>query len=283
MRIFYFQYGFKIQHLISKRAINSEQISYSSPHYPSKEKDKDYLEGEVSVSLDKNSHNISELIKLGIETSFSLTNYVYHPVKIHKIKPQNENELPLIEARMKGHTTFPLDCPDEIPLIWRKYFSLLLQDNHKLHHGINWFMRSTKSNDTIDKFIYSWITLNCLYGFLSNADGHKNGIRYLLYNNIPSMEIQHKIVLRNRTIFEYLSSLGLTDKRNNINWSDKLKSSLIANNTKEIIENGISTIAIVRHTIFHGNIDDRQIEAKRCIWPLTHINAEIIKNRLLAL
>ena len=179
-----------------------------------------------------------------------------------------------------GYCTYSLERPEEIPLIWAKYFPLLLQEKHEFHHALNWFMRSLQSNDPIDKFIYAWITLNCLYGYLYNADGHRKGIRSLIYNNIPVFEVQEEIVHRHKLVFEYLSSLDLIDKRNKRNWSKELLESLTAGDISGTIENGISAIAIIRHTIFHGNTIDRKNEVGQCIRPLLHLNAEILRNRL---
>ena len=271
-----YQYKFKINHLLSEKEIHSDQISFSSPHYPSTENGKDYLEGDITLAIDKDSHSNRDIVIQGIETTFSLITSVYLPVEIHKINP--ENELPCYELRAEAHGTYPISNPEEVPIIFRKYF-ILLQNNHELRHSLSWFLRSVKSNEPIDKFIYSWITFNCLYGFLTGSDGHRNGIRGLIYNNIPSIEILNKIVEHDLPIFEYLSSLSLVDKRNIINWSEKLSEALRSKSIKEIVEFGICTIAIVRHTIFHGNIDDKKPEAERCIWPLLHINQEIIAIR----
>ena len=281
MKKFSYKYGFEIQHVISEKSIDSEGISFSSPHFPSTKIDEDFVKGELFVTFENNPNDMVELVRQGLETTFSLINLVHHPVKAYEIEPQDS--LPSLDLRAVAHSTFPLKNPDEVPLIWGKYFTLLLTNKNNISFAINWFMKSIIANDPIDKFVYSWITFNCLYGFLCNADGHIKGIRGLIYNNIPADDIQNEIVLHHHQIFENLASLNLTDKRNGINWSEKLKQSLKTNSTKEIIENGIASIAIVRHSIFHGNIIDSQREAERCIWPLTHINAEVIKNKLLLL
>ncbi|MBC2703517.1 HEPN domain-containing protein [Desulfobacula sp.] len=277
MDIEHTRYRFVIHHLNSSNSIDSEEICFSSPHFPSTKKDEDFIEGELVIKNPDCQAIPEEKVKICLEASFSLSSQIYCPVELKKFYPISLS----INLNATGHCTYLLTNPNEVRLIWEKYLPLILQKNHEFHHAINWFMRSLKSNDSIDKFIYAWITLNCLYGYLSNTKGHHNGIRSLIYNNIPTMPVKEDIVRKHRTIFEFLASLDLVDKRNLTNWSTKLKDSLVNNNINEIIENGVSAIAIVRHTIFHGNVIDRNTEAERCIWPLNHLNAEILKNRLL--
>lgn len=271
------RYKFLVHHMISSEHVESEEICYSSPHYPSTKENEDFIEGELIIKQASCEAIPEEKIKFCLEASFSLSSQIYCPIDLKETYPSSLS----ININATAYCTYPLKKPNEVKQIWGKYLPLLLQNNHEFHHAINWFMRSLKSNDPIDKFIYAWITLNCLYGYISNADGHHKGIRSLIYNNIPDMQVKEEIVERQKNIFEFLASLDLTDKRNNINWSEKLHDSLAKNNTNGIIENGVSAIAIVRHTIFHGNVANRNVEAERCIWPLNHLNAEILKNRLL--
>lgn len=276
MDIEHTRYRFVIHHLISSSSVDSEGICFSSPHYPSTKKDEDFVEGELLIKNPDCQAIPEEKIITCLEVSFFLSSQIYCPIKLTKISPSSLS----IDIKATAYGTYPLTNPNEVPLIWGKYLHLLLQENHNFHHAINWFMRSLKSDDPIDKFIYAWITLNCLYGYLSNA-GHRNGISCLIYNNILTRQVMEDIVKNHKSIFEFLASLGLEDKRNKINWSTKLKESLKNNNINEIIKNGVSAIAIVRNTIFHGNVIDRNTEAEQCIWPLNHLNAEILKNRLL--
>jgi len=271
------RYKFVVHHMITSESVESEELCFSSPHYPSTQKDEDFIEGDLIIKQANCQAIPVEDIKFCLEASFSLSGQIYCPIDLTKIYPSSIS----FKMDATGYCTNPLKKPNEVNQIWRRYLALLLQKNHEFHHAVNWFMRSLKSNDPIDKFIYAWITLNCLYGYISNADGHHKGIRSLIYNNIPDMKTKEEIVERQKTIFELLSSLDLTDKRNDINWSKRLQDSLSENNTNGIIENGVSAIAIVRHTIFHGNVANRNDEAERCIWPLNHLNAEILKNRLL--
>jgi hypothetical protein len=271
------RYQFIINHLISSEPVESEVIRFSSPHYPSTKNGEDFIEGELVIN-GSNENIISEdNLKSCLEASFALSSQVYCPIELRKIFPSSIS----FDIKATAYCTYPLKSPHEVKNIWSKYLPLILQNGHEFHHAISWFMRSLKSNDPIDKFIYAWITLNCLYGYLSNAEGHYKGIRSLIYNNMPPMQVKKEITERHKSIFEYLASLDLIDKRNNTNWSIKLNDSLTENDINGIIENGVSAIAIVRHTIFHGNVIDRNTEAERCIWPLNHLNAEILKSILL--
>jgi hypothetical protein len=278
MNTFTYKYCFNIAHLISEKAVIANDISFNSPYYPSTEKDKDFLKGQVVLMSDKDNQNFSEIVTEGIELVFSLTNYAYHPLKITKIEAPNN--FPSFDLKAEAHSTYPLKNPEEIPALWEKYLKLSRVNKQNLSFAIKWFMRSVKPNEPVDKFIYSWITFNCLYEDISKSTSPSKAIKCLVYNNIPNKTIQNEMVNKHLSIFKYLSSLGLTDKRNNKNWSEGLKKAIENNDLRDTLFNAISTIAIVRHTIFHGNIIDRTIEAERCLWPLTHLNAEIIKHQL---
>lgn len=271
------RYKFVVQHLLSPESVESKGIRFFSPHFPSTSKDEDFIEGELVIAEPDLKKIPSEKIKMCLESSFALSSGVYCPIDLTQVDPAPFS----FDFNATAYCTYNLEKPNEVNEIWSRYMPLLLQDKHEFHHAINWFVRSLRANDPVDKFIYAWITLNCLYGYISNADGHHNGIKGIIYNNIPSMQIKKEITKKHRPIFEFLASLNLTDKRNKINWSNRLQTSLKTDNIDKIIETGISTIAIVRHTIFHGNVVDKKTEAERCIWPLNHLNAEILKNRLL--
>lgn len=271
-------YKFVIHHLISSESVESEEICFSSPHYPSTKKNEDTIEGELFVKNSNCKDIPKETIKACLEASFSLSSQVYFPIDLTKIRTSSLSPL---GARVSIDVTGILKKPNEVKRIWDKYLPLFLQDNHVFHHAINWFMRSLKSDDPIDKFIYAWITFNCLYGNLTQAADHRKGIRCLMKTtNTPVMQVRQEIVERHKPIFEFLASQELIQERTKTSYSDELHKSLTENDIDGIIENGVAAIAMVRHTIFHGNIADRNIEAERCIWPLNHLNSEILKKSL---
>lgn len=93
--------------------------------------------------------------------------------------------------------------------------------------------------------------------------------------------IRRKIVETHKDKFIYLSEQSLIEKRNTKNWSKELGDSLKSNTFDNIIKNGVMAIAMIRHSIFHGNLVDRNLEAGKCFFPLNHLNSEIIKKFIL--
>jgi hypothetical protein len=171
--------------------------------------------------------------------------------------------------------------PEELPRLWNKYHRLIKKNNSELMRSLQWFMRSIKSDDAIDKFINSWITFNMLYSWIAKVNGedHHKGIRGLLGKGIPSSTTQRQIIARHTDILNDISQMTLTG-RDNKDRGQNLKAALSNNTSQEILIALINAIAIIRHTIFHGSIKDRSNEAERCIWPLLDLNAEIIKHQL---
>ena len=175
------RYKFVVHHLLSPEPVESEEIRFSSPHFPSTAKNEDFIEGEFLITEPDLRQIPNETIRLCLESSFALSSEVYCPIDLTQVDPA-----PLsLDLNATAYCTYNLKKTNEVGEIWNHYLPLLLQDKHELHHAINWFMRSLRANDPVDKFIYAWITLNCLYGYISNADGHHKGIKSLIYNNIP--------------------------------------------------------------------------------------------------
>jgi hypothetical protein len=172
--------------------------------------------------------------------------------------------------------------PDKIPLLWDKYRKLLKKNKHpELNYSIQWFMRAIKSENPIDKFIYTWITFNMLFGWLTQApiDKPVRGINELTQQNIPPFEHQKEIVSRNVKVLEELSLMKLIGRENK-DRAERLRTALKRQNTKQILVGAVEAISHIRNHIFHGSIEDRAKEAGRCVGVLIHLNAEIIKHQL---
>ena len=265
-------HNFKIKNLITPESIEGETLKFSAPNYPSIRENEDFIEGELAI----NDQNVEdETIKNCLELSCALLNKNYFQIELtrrHAGLCLNGN----------GHSTETLKKPEEFEKFFNKSL-LLSKGDQRFNHAKNWFLRSIKLMDPVDKFIYSWITFECLYGCLGNnkPKGNIKGIEYLIGNNYPEPGIRKEIVETHKDKFSYLSSLSLKDERSKTNWSEELKSSLESDHVEKIIINGVMAIAMIRNSIFHGDIVDRNLEAGNCFFPLNHLNSEIIKKFIL--
>jgi hypothetical protein len=266
-------HNFKIKNLITPESIEGETLKFSAPNYHSIMEKKDFIEGELAIN-DKNVED--ETIKNCLELSCALLNQNYFQIELTRRHPGL-----CLNATL--HSTETLKEPKEFEKFFTKSLKLLSQDNNCFNYAQNWFMRSIKLMDPIDKFIYSWITFECLYGCLweNKSQGNINGIKCLIGNNYPEPRIRKEIVETHKDKFIYLSNQSLIDKRSKKNWSQELENSLKSNSFDKIIENGVMAIAMIRNSIFHGNIVDRNLEAGNCFFPLNHLNSEIIKKIIL--
>jgi hypothetical protein len=270
---------FKIDHLLTDRRIRDRSIEFFSPHFPSTEKDKDYTEGELTISSSNLNYPVREIVTEGLRTIIALTNHVNLPVEIINIEyPPGVS--PGMKMQASGHVSFPIKESEKVPYFWNKYQKLIENSHSELNSSIKWFMRAIKAKDPIDEFIYSWITFNMLYGWLAQTRSHVKGIKGLIGKGIPRLDRQEEIVTRNKTILEGLSQMNLVDNIHNVDRSANLNQALQRRDTSEILIGAIEAIGFIRHNIFHGNQSDRTAAAERCIWPLIHLDAEIIKNQL---
>lgn len=271
---------FKAKNLLTEKPVKDKSIEFFSPHYPSTEKDKDYTDGELTITSNDLDYPVKEIATNGLEIIFALNNHVSHTFEITEIEsPPGLFRLPGIKMKIEGYLTRRLKDPDGIPVLWNKYQKLIKSNPQELTRSIQWFMRAIKSENPIDKFIYNWITFNMLYGWLTGTYNHVKGIKGLTGKGIPRLKQQEEIVLRHRTILEGLSQMHLID-RHGINRAEKLRNALSGGDFSAILMGAIDAIGFIRHNIFHGNLTDRTAEAERCIWPLIHLNAEIIKHQL---
>jgi len=270
---------FKIGHLLTDHPIKDGSIEFFSPHFPSTEKDKDYTEGQLTISLSNLNYSVKEIVTEGLRTIIALTNHVNLPVEIINMESP-PGVLPVPQIRLSGYSSFPIKESERIPYLWSKYQKVVGNNHQELAYSIQWFMRAIKAEDSIDKFIYSWITFNMLYGWLAQIRSHVKGIKCLIGKGIPRLNRQEEIVTRNKMILEGLSQMNLIDKIHNIDRAANLISALQRQNASEILIGAIEAIGFIRHNVFHGNQSNRTAEAERCIWPLIHLNAEIIKQQL---
>ena len=270
---------FKIDHLLTDRPIKDNSIEFFSPHFPSTEKDKDYTEGGLTISLPNLSYSVKEIVTEGLRTVIALTNQINLPVEVINIEsPPGVG--PGIKMQFSGYQSFPIRESEKIPYFWNKYQKLIENNYQELSYSIQWFMRAIKAEDSTDKFIYSWITFNMLYGWLTQARSHVKGIRGLIGKGIPGLNRQEEIVTRNKTILEGLSQMNLIDKTHSIDRAANLIRALQRRDASEVLVGAIEAIGFIRHNIFHGNQSNRTAEAARCIWPLIYLDAEIIKQQL---
>ena len=272
---------FRIDHLITDRPIKDDSIpiEFFSPHFPSTEKDKDYTEGELTISLTNLSYSVKEIVTEGLRTVIALTNQINLPVEIINIESP-PGVSPGIKMQFSGYQSFPIRESEKIPYLWNKYQKLIENNYKELNYSIQWFMRAIKAEDSTDKFIYSWITFNMLYGWLAQARSHVKGIKGLIGKGIPRLGRQEEIVKRNKTILEGLSQMNLIDKTHGIDRAANLIRALQRRDASEVLVGAIEAIGFIRHNIFHGNQSNRTAEAERCIWPLIYLDAEIIKQQL---
>lgn len=269
---------FKAKNLLTEKPVKDKSIEFFSPHFPSTEKDKDYTEGELTITSNDLNYPVKEIATNNLEVIFALNNRVSHTFEIAEIESP-PGLLPRGEMKIEGRTTCRLEGPDGIPVLWNKYQKLIKNKHQELIISIQWFMRAIKSENSLDKFINSWVTFNMLYGWLTGSYNHVKGIKGLTGKGIPRLKQQKEIVLRHRTILEELSQMHLID-RHGINRAEKLRNALLGGDFSAILMGAIDAIGFIRHNIFHGNLTDRTAEAERCIWPLIHLNAEIIKHQL---
>lgn len=274
------KYKFKVDNLLVDQPVKGLNIEFNSPHFPSTEKNKDYTEGELVIKLDSLKYSVQEVVTEGLELIFALNNHITIPLHIEKIESP-PSLMPSIEVRAEFYSTNNIKEAEGIPELWNKYQKLIINNCQELTYSIRWFMRAIKSENPIDKFIYSWITFNMLYNWLTDvpSDDHKKGIKGLTGIGIPSEKKQIEIILQHKEILENLSQMNLTD-RHNIDRAENLRNSLKTNGPQKILVGAIEAIGFIRHNIFHGSLKDRTDEAERCTWPLIHLNSEIIKHRL---
>ena len=271
---------FKFNNLLVESPIKEKTFEFNSPFFPSTEKEKNFTEGLLSIEWDSSDFSIKYIVKEGLEAIFALTNRVYVPCNVEIT--DSPPGLIGISGNMSAYTTYNVNDANQIPQLWHNYNLLRNNNCLELTSSIRWYMRAVKADDPIDKFIYAWITFNMLYGWLTDAagDNHKKGIKGLLGKGLPSIKKQREIVNRNDSIFSVIAQKNLID-RYGIDRAEELRNSLPTNNPTRIIEGAIDAIGYIRHNIFHGSLVDKTNEAKRCIWPLLHINSEIIKQKLL--
>lgn len=279
MSDYVWKYKFKVKNLLTEKQVKDKSIEFCSPYFPSTEKDKNFTEGALTITLEDVNDPVREIVTNGLELIFALNNRVTHTFEINMLEtPPGLLDFGF-EIESEGYGTLTLEEPDSIPALWKKYQRLVKGNHQELTRSIQWFMRSIKSENPIDKFINSWITFNMLYGWLTGTYNHVNGIKGLTGKGIPRLEQQEEIVLRHRTILEGLSQMHLIDSHG-INRAKKLRNVLSGGDFSAILMGAIDAIGFIRHNIFHGNLTDRTAEAERCIWPLIHLNAEIIKHQL---
>lgn len=278
------KYRFKVEHLLTKQSVKDKNMEFESPHFPKTEKDKDYTEGKVTIELDNlaSSSFVQEVVIKGLELVFALNNHSSFPIEISIVESPPGPYLPMeLQAKIRGHQISPLKEAESMPNLWSKYLKLLKSNHQELRLSICWFMRAIKSEDPIDKFIYSWITFNMLYSWLTGVPGddHRKGIKGLIGKGIPHLKKQNEIILEHKEILKELSRMKLID-RNKVDRAENLRNALPGQIPKEILEGTIEAIGFIRHNIFHGSLEDRTTEAERCIWPLIHLDSEIIKHQL---
>ena len=271
---------FKFNNLLVEYPVKGETIEFNSPFFPSTEKGENYTEGQLSIKWNSSDFSVKDVVSDGLEVIFALTNRVYVPcdVEITDSPPR----LIGYSGHMSAYSTYNVNEANKIPQLWHNYNQLLTNKCLELTSSIRWYMRAIKADDPIDKFIYAWITFNMLYGWLTDAagDNHKKGIKGLMGKGIPKIAKQKEIVSRNDSIFLGIAQNNLTD-RHGIDRAKELRDSLSTNNPTKILEGAIEAIGFIRHNIFHGSLVDKTNEAERCIWPLMHLNSEIIKQKLL--
>lgn len=280
MKTYTWVYDFKIENIITNEHLQSDNFKFNSPHYPSTQKNKNFTKGTLCITLNTLNSSVSEVVTEGLELIIALNNHVALPVNIQK-KSSPSGLLLNLDCKINAHTTFELNNSNEIPNLWNKYQILLANEHPKLNYSISWFMKAVKSNNQINRFIYAWITFNILYGWLTDApsDRHIKGIKGLLGKGFPNLKTINQIIIQHKQNLELISNMDLTD-RNNINRSKNLTDNLVSNNSKKIIESAIEAIGFIRHSIFHGDINDRSDDADKCTFILLHLNSEIIKQQL---
>jgi len=226
------KYKFKVENLLVDQPIKGRNIEFNSPLFPRTEKNKDYTEGEVIIKLDSLKYSVQEVVTEGLELIFALNNHVTLPIHIEKLESP-PGLMPSIEVRAEGHTTFNIKEAEKIPELWNKYQKLLKDNCQELTYSIRWFMRAIKSENPIDKFIYSWITFNMLYSWLTCApsDDHRKGIRGLTGKGIPGRTKQNEIILRHNEVLKNLSRVNLID-RCRIDRTKNLRDSLLTKNIR---------------------------------------------------
>jgi len=275
------KYNFKVNHLLTQKTISGQAIEFYSPHYPSTEKDKDYTEGTLYVTLKDSKQSADEVVRNGLEFVFALNNRVNFPIDLTKLESP-PGWLPMIKFSGSGYDSITHNNPDNIPDLWSKYQKLIGDNHPQLLRSVQWFMRAIKSEDAIDKFINCWITFNMLYGWLTTVRGedHNNGIKALLGMGIPRLKVQREIIAEQKAILTAISQMTLVGRDDGKDRGQCLALALSNTEPKEILFAAIDAIGILRHNIFHGIIKDRSNEAERCIWFLLHLDAEIIKHQL---
>lgn len=270
---------FKFDNLLVEQPVKGSTIEFHSPFFPSTAKGKNYTEGQLSIKWNSSDYSVKNVVNDSLEIIFALSNRIYVPC--HVEITDSPPGLIGLSGQMSAYTTNNLNEAEKIPKLWHKYSLLLANESMELKSSIRWYMRSIKADDPIDKFIYAWITFNMLYGWLTEAagDNHKKGIRGLTGKGIPSIKKQKEIVTRNSSILTGIAQNNLTD-RHAVDRAKNLRNSLATNNSTKILDGAIEAIGFIRHNIFHGSLVDKTNEAERCIWPLMHLNAEIIKQKL---
>jgi len=115
---------FKIDHLLTDHPIKDEFIEFFSPHFPSTEKDKDYTEGQLTISLSSLNYSVKEIVTEGLRTVIALTNQINLPVEIIKIESP-PGVSPGIKIQLSGYQSFPIKESEKIPYFWNKYQKLI--------------------------------------------------------------------------------------------------------------------------------------------------------------
>lgn len=181
---------FKIDHLLTDHPVKDGSLEFFSPHFPSTEKDKDYTEGQLTISLSSLNYSVKEIVTEGLRTVLALTNHVNLPVEIINIEyPPGVS--PGLNVQASGYQSFPIKESEKIPYFWNKYQKVVENNHQELAYSIQWFMRAIKAEDSTDKFIYSWITFNMLYAWLAQTRSHVKGIKGLIVKGIPRLNRQY--------------------------------------------------------------------------------------------
>ena len=202
------EYKFKVENLLTEHQVKDKNIQFYSPQFPSTEKAENYTEGKLTFEFYK-----YQIVKEGLELVFALNNRLSRCVEITDFEEPG-GSFGGWDVKCELHVTGTLEDAESIPNLWNKYLKLQQGKHQELKRSIQWFMRAIKSEDPIDKFIYSWITFNMLYGWLTCSKYHNKGIKGLTGKGIPcpveDAALQIRIDVGKRLgIFQRLSEITI--------------------------------------------------------------------------
>ena len=127
---------FRIDHLLTHHPVKGDYIEFFSPHFPSTENDKDYTEGQLTISLNNLNYSVKEIVSEGLRTVIALTNHINLPVEIINIESP-PGVLPGAKLQASGYTSFPIKESERIPYLWNKYQKVVKNNHHELGYSRN--------------------------------------------------------------------------------------------------------------------------------------------------